>query len=65
MGNDGSVGLKDIRRAGGVTVAESEETSVVFGMPNEAIKVGAVETVLPVDMIAAEIRRVTMGERRC
>lgn len=65
MGNDGSVGLKDIRRAGGVTVAESVETSVVFGMPNEAIKVGAVETVLPVDMIAAEIRRMTMGERRC
>ncbi len=64
MGNDGSVGLKEIRLTGGHTVAESEETSVVFGMPNEAIKANAVETVLPLNMIAAEIRKSVIGERR-
>lgn len=64
MGNDGSMGLKDIRMTGGATLAESEETAVVFGMPNEAIKANAVETVLPLNMIAAEIRKVVIGERR-
>lgn len=64
MGNDGASGLKDIRKTGGVTVAESEETAVVFGMPNEAIKANAVETVLPLNMIAAEVRRSVIGERR-
>ncbi len=64
MGNDGSRGLKDIRMTGGITLAESEETAVVFGMPNEAIKANAVEIVLPLNMIAAEIRKVVIGERR-
>jgi len=64
MGNDGARGLKDIRMTGGVTIAESEETAVVFGMPNEAIKANAVETVLPLNMISAEIRKVVIGERR-
>ena len=64
MGNDGARGLKDIRMTGGITIAESEETSVVFGMPNEAIKANAVETVLPLNMISAEIRKTVIGERR-
>ncbi len=64
MGNDGAMGLKDIRMTGGITIAESEETAVVFGMPNEAIKANAVETVLPLNMISAEIRKTVIGERR-
>lgn len=47
MGNDGVEGLLEIRRAGGVTIAQDEESSTVFGMPKEAIRQGAAETVLP------------------
>ncbi|MFC1769529.1 chemotaxis response regulator protein-glutamate methylesterase [Nitrospirota bacterium] len=64
MGNDGAEGMVKIRRAGGYTIAESEESSVVFGMPQEVIKAKAAETVLPVDLIASEIRRIAIGERR-
>ncbi len=45
MGTDGVEGLGEIRRAGGLTVAQNEETSVVFGMPGEAIRRGAAEHV--------------------
>jgi len=64
MGNDGTKGIVEIRKRGGYTIAESEETAVVFGMPGEAIKTGSVEVVAPMDMIAKEIVRVAMGERR-
>jgi two-component system chemotaxis response regulator CheB len=64
MGNDGVKGMKEIRKSGGHTVAESEDTAVVFGMPAEVIKAKAAESVLPLDMISAEIRRVIIGERR-
>ncbi len=52
MGKDGAHGLLAIRRAGGVTLAQDEATSVVFGMPREAIDLGAAGSVLPVDHIA-------------
>lgn len=47
MGRDGAAGLLQIRRAGGRTIAQDEATSVVFGMPREAIALGAAELVLP------------------
>ncbi|MBS0347876.1 MAG: chemotaxis response regulator protein-glutamate methylesterase [Proteobacteria bacterium] len=47
MGDDGALGLKEMRDAGAVTIAEAEETCVVFGMPKEAILRGAVGSVLP------------------
>jgi two-component system, chemotaxis family, protein-glutamate methylesterase/glutaminase len=47
MGRDGAVGLLAIRRAGGLTIAQDEATSVVFGMPREAALIGAAERVLP------------------
>lgn len=47
MGNDGANGLKLLRDAGAHTIAESEETAVVFGMPKEAITLGAAKEVLP------------------
>lgn len=58
MGEDGAVGLLDMRRAGGLTVAEDESTAVVFGMPAAAIRLAAAGTVLPLDRIAAHLARV-------
>jgi two-component system chemotaxis response regulator CheB len=52
MGKDGAQGLLAIRRAGGRTVAQDEQSSVVFGMPREAIQLGAAERVLPLEQIA-------------
>jgi two-component system, chemotaxis family, protein-glutamate methylesterase/glutaminase len=57
MGSDGALGLKAMRDARAHTIAQDEATSVVFGMPKEAIKAGAVETILPLGDIAREILR--------
>jgi two-component system chemotaxis response regulator CheB len=57
MGNDGRKGMLEIKTQGGYTIAESEESAVVFGMPAEAIKAGAADTVLPILEIPAEIVR--------
>ncbi len=55
MGRDGAAGLLEVRRAGGMTLAQDEATSVVFGMPREAILLGAAERVLPLDRFAPTI----------
>jgi two-component system, chemotaxis family, protein-glutamate methylesterase/glutaminase len=52
MGRDGAEGLLAICRAGGVTIAQDESTSVVFGMPREAIRIGAAGQVLRLDQMA-------------
>ncbi len=52
MGNDGAEGLLEMRRAGALTLAQDEATSVVFGMPKEAIARGAVVEVHPLQRIA-------------
>ena len=52
MGRDGATGMKAIANAGGITIAQDEASSVVFGMPKEAIALGAAQYVLPVDNIA-------------
>ena len=53
MGRDGAAGLLDIRRAGGFTIAQDEATSVVYGMPREAVLLGAAESVLPLSEIGS------------
>ena len=55
MGDDGARGLKEMVDAGADTVAEDESTCVVFGMPKEAIKLGAARTVLPLNRIQEAI----------
>jgi len=57
MGDDGAHGMKEMHDAGSKTIAQDEATCVVFGMPNEAIKRGGVDKVLPLDKIAAEMMR--------
>ena len=57
MGNDGANGAKAIKDAGGIVLAQDEATSVIFGMPAEAIKTGAVEQVLPIDDIYSAIEK--------
>jgi two-component system chemotaxis response regulator CheB len=51
MGRDGAAGLLAVRRAGGMTIAQDEATSVVYGMPREAVALGAAEKVLPLNAI--------------
>jgi two-component system chemotaxis response regulator CheB len=55
MGDDGARGLLEMKNAGSFTIAQDEETCVVFGMPHEAIKRNAVQKVLPLDEIAGEV----------
>jgi two-component system, chemotaxis family, protein-glutamate methylesterase/glutaminase len=57
MGSDGAASLLELRNAGAHTVAQDEASCVVFGMPREAIRLGAAETVLPLDQIATHIER--------
>ncbi len=57
MGSDGADGLLAMRRAGARTLAQDEQTCVVFGMPREAIKLGAAEEVLPLPHIAPAVLR--------
>ena len=52
MGRDGAVGLKTMKEKGAITIAQDEESSVVHGMPGEAIKLGAATQVLPPEDIA-------------
>jgi len=55
MGDDGAAGLLEMHRAGARTVAQDEQTCVVYGMPKEAVKRGAVDKSLPLQSIAREI----------
>jgi two-component system chemotaxis response regulator CheB len=56
MGNDGAEGLLKIKQAGGQTIAESEESTVVFGMPRAAIQKGAAGSVLVLDRIPQKVQ---------
>jgi len=56
MGDDGAKGLLEMKEAGAVTIAQDEKSCVVFGMPKEAIKLEAAQTILPLNKIAAKIK---------
>jgi two-component system chemotaxis response regulator CheB len=57
MGDDGRHGVEAIKAAGGSVIAESESTAVIFGMPQQAIRTGVVDRVLPLGEIASEVQR--------
>ncbi len=55
MGSDGATGLAELRRRGGLTIAQDEASSAVFGMPRAAMRLGAVDSVLPLTEIAGAV----------
>lgn len=55
MGNDGALGVRAVKNAGGKVFAEAEESSVVFGMPKEAIATGLVDRIVPLPLVSKEI----------
>jgi len=59
MGDDGAEAMADLRARGGRTIAESEETAVVWGMPGELVKRGGASVVLPLERIADQLSRWT------
>lgn len=58
MGNDGSIGIKQIHDIGGKTIAQDEKTCVVFGMPKAAINSGIVDIIVSLQKIAIEILKI-------
>jgi len=62
MGDDGAKGIREIKDGGGLTIAQDEATSAVFGMPKAAIETGAVDRILPLYSIAPAIIRIVKGE---
>jgi two-component system chemotaxis response regulator CheB len=61
MGDDGSEAIQEVHKRGGKTIAESSESAIIFGMPAEAIRTGAVDEVLALDEIPGAIRRLCTG----
>ncbi len=57
MGSDGAKGIKAIKENGGVTIAQDEKTSVVYGMPNAAFQTGCVDVVAALELIPKEIMK--------
>jgi two-component system chemotaxis response regulator CheB len=55
MGDDGARGLGEMLEAGAATIAQDEASSVVWGMPGSAVKIGAAAHVLPLHRIAAQV----------
>ena len=62
MGDDGSKGMFEMNQAGAATIAQDEKSSVVWGMPLEAIKLGAADEVLPLNSIAGRVLELVHGK---
>lgn len=61
MGEDGARGLKELQDRGSPTIAQDEQSSIVFGMPRQAIALGAADRVLPLGKIAEAIVNFVKG----
>jgi two-component system chemotaxis response regulator CheB len=64
MGSDGATGMQEIFEVGGITIAQNEESSTVFGMPKQAIALGAVKYVLPANKIGFMLQELLLASRR-
>jgi two-component system chemotaxis response regulator CheB len=62
MGDDGARGMLELKNAGARTIAQDEATSVVFGMPQEVLRLGGVGKVAAIDRIAAEVIKETSAQ---
>lgn len=63
MGKDGANGIKTIKRFGGITIAESKNTAMIYGMPKAAIETGAVDFIKPLNEIPDLIIKIMTLER--
>jgi two-component system, chemotaxis family, protein-glutamate methylesterase/glutaminase len=63
MGSDGAKGIEAIKNSGGFTIAQDEESSVIFGMPGSAIKTGKVDRIIPLNRISAFINEFVDSSR--
>jgi two-component system chemotaxis response regulator CheB len=59
MGDDGAKGMLEMKQSGAMNIAQNEQSCVVFGMPNEAIKQGAVDFVIPLEQISEKVLRMS------
>ena len=64
MGDDGRIGIKELHDNGAKTIAQDEQTCVVFGMPKRAIEVGAVDEILPISKIADRIVKFAQSNKK-
>ena len=64
MGDDGRLGVQAVAASGGAVIAESEETAVIFGMPQQAIETGAVDAILPLSEIAPALEAGVPAEQK-
>jgi two-component system chemotaxis response regulator CheB len=63
MGDDGARGMREMNQAGAFTIAQDEESCVVFGMPKVAIEMGGVSKILPLSSIAGFIMNICKNEK--
>jgi len=63
MGNDGSKGVVEIKKRGGITIAEDPDTAVLWAMPKNAIDTGSIDYIVSADQIPALLERLVMGVR--
>lgn len=64
MGDDGVMGIRKIKEAGGTTIAQDEKSSAIFGMPKVAIDSGSIDKVLPLDKIGDELVQIAKNKKR-
>lgn len=57
MGDDGARGMLEMKESGAYNIAQDEKSCVVFGMPKEAVKLKAVDKIIPLDQIASSVRK--------
>lgn len=64
MGKDGAQGTVEIKKAGGITLAEDKSTCVIYGMPKAAFETGMVDAVFPINIMSEKISRIVFNNRR-